>query len=96
MQPSKSLPPRSALADIATRDRGRLIGRWQRLSATGTSANLEQVADLARDIESSMAWVAARRTRVPTIRVDESLPIAARSEEIVRLIQRPSGRRAGR
>ena len=87
MQPSKSLPPRSALADIATRDRGRLIGRWQRLSATGTSANLEQVADLARDIESSMAWVAARRTRVPTIRVDESLPIAARSEEIVRLIQ---------
>jgi ATP-dependent helicase HrpA len=86
MQPSKSLPPRSALADIATRDRGRLIGRWQRLSATGTSANPEQVADLARDIESSIAWVAARRTRVPTIRVDESLPIAARSEEIIRLI----------
>ncbi len=76
-----------ALAGVSTRDRGRLIGRLRRLEKDGASANTEQIAKLAGEIEVSTAKVAARAARVPEIRVDESLPIAARSDEIIKLIR---------
>ncbi|MBL0162903.1 MAG: ATP-dependent RNA helicase HrpA [Xanthomonadales bacterium] len=78
---------KSALAGVSTRDRGRLIGRWRRLEKDGASAKAEQVAKLAAEIEASSARVALRAARVPMIRIDESLPIAERSEEIVKLIR---------
>lgn len=77
----------AALAGVMSRDRGRLIGRWRRLQKSPDSATPEQVASLASEIEASTARVAARAARVPPIRVDESLPIADRSDEIVRLIR---------
>ena len=81
-----TLLPRSSLDDVATRDRGRLIGRWQRLHAAGAQADAAQVVKLQAEIDASRVRVEARRARIPAIRIDESLPIAARSEEIIRLI----------
>ncbi len=78
---------KSALTGVSTRDRGRLIGRWRRLEKEGEAVNTEQVAKLAAEIEASTANVAARAARMPVIRIDESLPIAARSAEIIKLIR---------
>ena len=76
-----------ALAGVSTRDRGRLVGRLRRLEKDGASVRAEQVAKLAAEIEASTARVAMRAARMPPIRIDESLPIAERSEEIVKLIR---------
>ncbi len=46
-----------------------------------------EIDRLAAAIDASRASVAARAARVPEIRIDESLPIAARSEEIVKRIR---------
>lgn len=78
---------KSALAGVSTRDRGRLIGRWRRLEKDGAAVNVEQVAKLATEIAASTAKVAARAARVPGIRIDAALPIAERSEEIIKLIR---------
>ena len=76
-----------ALDAVATRDRGRLIGRFRRLEKAGADAPVDQLSRLRTDIEDSVARVAARAQRLPAIRIDASLPIAERSEEIVRLIR---------
>ncbi|HNR91648.1 MAG TPA: ATP-dependent helicase, partial [Dokdonella sp.] len=78
---------RSAIDGARSRDRGRLLGRWRRLAKAGAEVQAGEVDRLAADIEVSRAAVAARAARVPEVRVDESLPIAARSEEIVKLIR---------
>ncbi|MEP6881088.1 MAG: ATP-dependent RNA helicase HrpA [Dokdonella sp.] len=78
---------KSALAGVSTRDRGRLIGRWRRMEKDGAAASAEQLAKFAAEIAASTAKVAARAARVAEIRVDESLPIAARSDEIIKLIR---------
>ncbi|HOX72461.1 MAG TPA: ATP-dependent RNA helicase HrpA [Dokdonella sp.] len=78
---------KSALAGVSTRDRGRLIGQWRRLEKAGASVAPAQIARFAADIEASTAKVVARAARVPAIRIDESLPIASRSDEIVKLIR---------
>ncbi|HMM66022.1 MAG TPA: ATP-dependent RNA helicase HrpA [Dokdonella sp.] len=78
---------KTALAGVMTRDRGRLIGRWRRLDKAGRAAKQDEIDRLAADIEASVARVAARAARIPAVRIDESLPIAARSEEIVKLIR---------
>jgi ATP-dependent helicase HrpA len=83
---SKLAKLKAALNGVMTRDRGRLIGRWRRLSGSSTP-DPGQIERLATDIEASVARVAQRAARVPVIRIDESLPIAGRSEEIVRLIR---------
>jgi len=70
-----------------SRDRGRLSGRWRRLSRESPAASAEQIAALAAAIDTSIAHAAARAARVPAVRVDESLPIATRSEEIIELIR---------
>ncbi len=77
----------SALAGVQTRDRGRLLGRWRRLQKLGDKATALQLDALATDAAASSARVQARAARLPIIRIDEALPIAARSDEIVALIR---------
>lgn len=79
---------RGALDAVMTRDHARLTGRWRRLKEAGANAPAAEVARLAADIETSRARRAARAARVPEIRVDETLPIAARADEIVELIKK--------
>jgi ATP-dependent helicase HrpA len=92
--PRRAPLPMSRLSDLRlaidgarSRDRGRLLGRWRRLSKPGQSPAPADIDRLATDIEASRAAVAIRIARLPTIRVDESLPIAARADEIVTLIR---------
>jgi len=76
---------REALGDVSSRDFGRLLGRWRGLSRQPESGRLDK---LAEDIERSSS---ARRKRVeakPAIRLDESLPISARGEDIIELIRK--------
>ncbi|MDE2086942.1 MAG: ATP-dependent RNA helicase HrpA, partial [Xanthomonadaceae bacterium] len=75
---------RRALDSVCSRDFGRLLGRWRGLSKRADDSKL---AALAADIETSAAKRRARVEAKPAIRLDESLPIAARSEEIVKLIR---------
>jgi ATP-dependent helicase HrpA len=78
-------PLRQALDDVSTRDQGRLLGRWRELSRRFDEKKL---AALSRDIEASVARRKARADAKPAIRLDESLPITARAEEIVELIRK--------
>lgn len=73
---------------VASRDRGRLIGRWTRLSAAKAETDPTALAALAKDIDTSLAKVAARAERVPQIKLDESLPITAKADEIIQLIHK--------
>ena len=68
------------------RDFARLDGRWRRLSRGDASA--AEAGDLADAIAASAARRAARDACVPVVAVDESLPIAARVDEIVAAIGR--------
>jgi ATP-dependent helicase HrpA len=76
---------RNVLDSVSSRDFGRLLGRWRVLSRRPDEAKLEK---LVADIERSAA---ARRVRVaakPAIRLDESLPISARADDIIELIRK--------
>lgn len=75
---------RRALDGVCSRDFGRLLGRWRGLSK---HADAEKIATVAADIEASAAKRRARVEAKPAIRLDESLPIAARADEIVKLIR---------
>ncbi|MCE5232750.1 MAG: ATP-dependent RNA helicase HrpA [Mizugakiibacter sp.] len=75
---------RAALGGACTRDYGRLLGRWRALVRQPDAARL---AALAAAVEASAARRAARAAAKPAIRLDESLPIAAKAEELVRLIR---------
>ncbi len=75
---------RRALDGVCSRDFGRLLGRWRGLSKHADDAKL---TTLAADIEASAAKRRARAEAKPAIRLDESLPIAARADEIVKLIR---------
>jgi ATP-dependent helicase HrpA len=75
---------RDALARVASRDFGRLLGRWRALSRKPEAGRLQA---LAADIEASAARRAARAAAKPAIAVDASLPIAARADDIVKLIR---------
>ncbi|HQX34519.1 MAG TPA: ATP-dependent RNA helicase HrpA, partial [Dokdonella sp.] len=77
----------SALAGVASSDRGRLSGRLRRLQRDPASASSEQLEKLSAEIAASTAKVAARAARVPEIRIDAALPIAERSDEIIKLIR---------
>jgi len=79
---------RKALDQVLTRDFARLLGRWRRLNDAAAAADEAALARLDADIAASRARREARAARVPEIRVDESLPIAARAEDIVALIRR--------
>jgi len=75
---------RDALTQVASRDFGRLLGRWRTLSRKPDPARVDA---LAADIASSTARRAARAASKPPITVDASLPIAARADDIVKLIR---------
>ncbi|MGN2242603.1 ATP-dependent RNA helicase HrpA [Frateuria sp. GZRR33] len=76
---------REALATVSSRDFGRLLGRWRGLSRQPDARKLEA---LSADIAASAAKRQARAAAKPAIRLDESLPISARADEIVELIRR--------
>ncbi len=75
---------RQALEHVSSRDVGRLLGRWRGL---GRQPDARRLAALAADIENSAARRRARIAAKPALRLDESLPITARAEEIVALIR---------
>ncbi|SEO66076.1 ATP-dependent helicase HrpA [Luteibacter sp. UNC138MFCol5.1] len=75
---------RHALDQVASRDFGRLLGRWRNLSRKPDAGKLDA---LATEIAASAARRAARKAAKPTITVDASLPIAARADDIVKLIR---------
>jgi ATP-dependent helicase HrpA len=75
---------RDALSRVASRDYGRLLGRWRGLSRKPDAARIDQ---LGQDIATSMARRAARAASKPAITVDASLPIAARADDIIKLIR---------
>jgi ATP-dependent helicase HrpA len=76
---------RQALDDVSSRDYGRLLGRWRELSRRFDEKKL---AALTTDIDASTARRQARAAAKPGIRLDESLPITARADEIVELIRK--------
>jgi ATP-dependent helicase HrpA len=75
---------RKALDGVSSRDFGRLLGRWRGQQRQPDERKLDA---LAADIESSAAKRRARVAAKPPIRLDESLPITARADEIVKLIR---------
>ncbi|MFC4764433.1 ATP-dependent RNA helicase HrpA [Dyella koreensis] len=75
---------RKALDGVTSRDFGRLLGRWRGLSRRPDDKKLEA---LAADIERSAAIRRARVAAKPAIRLDESLPITARADDIIKLIR---------
>src|SRR6185312_15979082 len=75
---------RRALDGVCSRDFGRLVGRWRGLSKR---PDADRLAMLAADIEISAAKRRTRAAAKPAIRLDESLPITARADEIVKLIR---------
>ncbi|WP_266183919.1 ATP-dependent RNA helicase HrpA [Dyella humicola] len=76
---------RKALDHVSSRDYGRLQGRLRELSRRFDERKLTA---LAADIEVSAAKRRARVDAKPAIRLDESLPITARADEIVELIRK--------
>ncbi|MCX7513020.1 ATP-dependent RNA helicase HrpA [Frateuria sp. STR12] len=76
---------RRALDAVSSRDFGRLLGRWRGLSRQPDARKLDA---LAADIATSTARRQARVAAKPAIRLDESLPITARADEIVELIRK--------
>ena len=76
---------RNVLDSVSSRDFGRLLGRWRVLSRRPDEAKLEK---LVADIERSAAARRARVAAKPVIRLDESLPISARADDIIELIRK--------
>ncbi|HSX61374.1 MAG TPA: ATP-dependent RNA helicase HrpA [Tahibacter sp.] len=79
---------RKALDRVLARDFSRLLGRWRRFNDAPMQATDDALARLDADIAASRARRDQRAARVPEIRIDESLPIAAKADEIVALIRR--------
>jgi ATP-dependent helicase HrpA len=78
----------SALDGVLSRDHGRLLARWRRLSGVRPAPPEKEVEALRTAIDASAARRAARVALVPEVRLDESLPITARADEIVALIRK--------
>ncbi|MFA6229584.1 MAG: ATP-dependent RNA helicase HrpA [Rhodanobacter sp.] len=75
---------RRQLDAVSSRDFGRLLGRWRGLSRRPEEGKL---AALQVEIERSAAKRTARVAAKPPLRLDESLPISARGEDIIKLIR---------
>ncbi|MHC1479689.1 ATP-dependent RNA helicase HrpA [Frateuria aurantia] len=75
---------RSAIDDVLSRDRGRLLKRWQALSRAPDPLRL---AELAEAVQASRATRLRRRESVPSISLDAALPITEHAEQLVRLIR---------
>lgn len=72
------------------RDHGRLRAQWERARSQAQAGTLaaEALTVLDQAIAKSVAQVQSRAASVPTIRLDESLPVARASERIIELIRR--------
>ncbi|NII10035.1 ATP-dependent RNA helicase HrpA [Oleiagrimonas sp. C23AA] len=79
---------RKRLDQVGTRDFGRLLGRWLKLKRSRDGASSEKMEALSRDIEASISRAKARLASQPAVTLDESLPIAARGEDIIALLQK--------
>ena len=77
---------RQQLAQVCTRDRGKLIGRWRRLSR-GKEPDQARLDALSRDMAASVARREARAASMPTVRLDETLPVSARADDIMAAIR---------
>ena len=77
-------PLRRLLEDVSTRDFGRLLGRWRGLSHKPDQA--KQAAWLA-EVERSTQKRQQRAAAKPAIQLDDSLPISARADDIIKLIR---------
>jgi ATP-dependent helicase HrpA len=75
---------RGQLEAVCSRDFGRLLGRWRTLSHRPDEKKIEA---LRADVERSAAKRRARAAAKPEIRLDDSLPISARADDIVELIR---------
>jgi ATP-dependent helicase HrpA len=75
---------RQLLGAVCSRDFGRLLGRWRGLSRRPDAKKLDA---LAADIAASAERRQLRAQSKPPLRLDESLPITARADEIVKLIR---------
>jgi ATP-dependent helicase HrpA len=75
---------RRQLDTVSSRDFGRLLGRCRTLSRRPDENKL---VALRADIQRSAAERRARVAAKPAIQLDESLPISARGEDIVKLIR---------
>jgi ATP-dependent helicase HrpA len=75
---------RKSLDSVSSRDFGRLLGRWRGLSRR---PDVKKIDALAADIAVSVERRQRRAQSKPPIRLDESLPITARADEIVKLIR---------
>jgi ATP-dependent helicase HrpA len=77
---------RRRLDAVCTRDYGRLIGRWRKLSRARSPAAGE-LARLKTDIERSQAWREARAAACPSLSLDPQLPISGHAETIIKAIR---------
>ncbi|QAU25246.1 ATP-dependent RNA helicase HrpA [Dyella sp. M7H15-1] len=75
---------RKLLDTVSSRDFGRLLGRWSGLLRRPDAKKLEA---LAVDIAASAERRQRRVQNKPAIRLDKSLPITVRADEIVKLIR---------
>ncbi len=69
-----------------TRDFGPLLGRWLKLKRA-RDASAGALAALSKDIEASVARREARAAMVPSVSLDDSLPISERAEDIIAAIR---------
>ena len=77
------------ITDVMTRDRYFITRKQEQLTKRKKDGLPydRMVSELDAMIEKSAALYQARVSRLPKIRYDESLPVAARAEEIIKAIQ---------
>ncbi|WP_244962447.1 ATP-dependent RNA helicase HrpA [Oleiagrimonas soli] len=77
---------RKRLGQVCTRDFGRLLGQWRKLSRQ-RQAGGEALAKLQARVEASVARRAARAAAVPKVALDAALPISERADDILAAIR---------
>jgi ATP-dependent helicase HrpA len=78
---------RRLLPDCLLRDRRRLQSTLDRLARKPASTDPREVDRLDAQVRASVELVATRRSSIPRVEYDESLPVHARREEIRRAIE---------
>ena len=76
---------RRAIDGALTRDRGRLLGLWAKWDARPADAALRDA--FATRLQASVADRERRAAQLPSASVDDTLPIAAHADELVKLIR---------
>ncbi|QIL21373.1 ATP-dependent RNA helicase HrpA [Thermomonas sp. HDW16] len=84
-QQSTPKQARRAIDGALTRDRGRLLGLWSKWNAKPGDTVLRDA--FASRLQASVAERERRAARLPSAKIDETLPIGAEAERIVELIR---------